>query len=108
MKNAFQKSPYATTAAGFLVMLAAGHIFWNWGAITTAFCLLLYCIVAVAIKLDEIAQRLDGLSEQLRRLSAIMAAAPTVTHEPSASKTATPVYPSDAGAFNGPDATNKP
>ena len=102
MKNAFQKSPYTTTAAVFLLMLAIGHVFWDWGEITTAFCLLLYCIVAVAIKLDDIAQRLDGLSEQLRRLSGVT---PTTVQEPQA---APRVFPTDAGAGNGPDATNKP
>lgn len=101
MKNTFQKSPYTTTAVVFLVMLAVGHVFWNWGAITTAFCLLLYCIVAVAIKLDDIAQRLDGLSEQLRGLSAAVAADSTTAQEPPAASQV-------GGAFDGPDVTNTP
>lgn len=70
MKNTFNKSPYAATAATFLAMLAVGYVFWGWRAMATAYCLLLYCIVAVAIKLDDITRRLDRMSEQLRRLAA--------------------------------------
>jgi hypothetical protein len=64
-----RKSPYTATAATFLVILAVGHAFWGWGTVATAFCLLLYCIVAVAIKLDDIAQHLDIISEQVHRLT---------------------------------------
>ena len=94
-----QKSPYTATAATFLVILAVGHAFWGWGAVATAFCLLLYCIVAVAIKLDDIAQHLDMLSEQVRRLTTAADGVLT-TAPPAASK----VTSADAGP---PDGTSE-
>jgi hypothetical protein len=94
-----QKSPYTTTAATFLVILAVGHAFWGWGAVATAFCLLLYCIVAVAIKLDDIAQHLDSLSEQVRRLTTATDGVPTAP-PPAVSK----VITADAGS---PDGTSE-
>ena len=72
---------HIVSGLSILVMLAVGHVFWRWNAIETAFCLLLYCIVAVAIKLDDIAQRLDDVSEQLGRLSAAPAD-PTIAPAP--------------------------
>ena len=104
MKNAFQKSPSTATAAIFLVMLAIGHVFWGWGAFSTAFCLLLYCIVAVAIKLDDVAQRLAGLSEQLERLGT-HPASDAAAVQPT---TAAPMTsPDDTGSAGGPDASDE-
>jgi hypothetical protein len=85
MKKTVQQSPYTATAATFLVMLAVGHVFWGWGAVATAYCLLLYCIVAVAIKLDDLAHRLDSLSEQLGRLTVAVATSGRPAQEPAPS-----------------------
>ncbi|MFH1981275.1 MAG: hypothetical protein ABIL58_05505 [Pseudomonadota bacterium] len=100
MKIALQKGPYTTTAATFLVILAVGRVFWGWGAVATAFCLLLYCIVAVAIKLDDIAQRLDSLSEQVRRLTTATDGTLSVAQQSASHITA-----ADAGS---PDAKRNP
>ncbi len=68
MKKIFHQSPYATTAAAFVTVLAIGRVLWGWGSLITAFGLLLYCIVAIAITLDAITQRLDGIAQQLDQL----------------------------------------
>ena len=79
MRKWFPKNPYTATAVIFLVVLAAGRILWGWGSLAFAYFLLLYCIVAVAIKLDEIAAGLHTVAGLLRTLVVDAAASDAAT-----------------------------
>jgi len=68
MQKWFTKNPYAAVAVVFLVTLLFGRHLLGWGALAFAYFLLLYCIVAVAIKLDEIAAGLNTVAGLLRKI----------------------------------------
>ena len=68
MQKWFSKNPYTVVAVVFLAILLAGRHLWGWGALAFAYFLLLYCIVAVAIKLDEIAAGLNTVAGLLRKI----------------------------------------
>jgi hypothetical protein len=68
MQKWLPKNPYTAAAVIFLIILVAGRILWGWGSVAFAYFLLFYCIVAVAIKLDEIAASLNSVAGLLRKL----------------------------------------
>ncbi len=61
MKTSFFRSPYVTTALVFLVILFAGRLIWGWGGLTFAYFLLLYCLIAIGIRIDELIDRLGDV-----------------------------------------------
>ena len=68
MKRDINKNPYVTTGAVFIAIIVVGRVFLGWGSLATAFGLLLYCILAIAIKLDAISRRMGAIAQQLDRL----------------------------------------
>ena len=72
MKQYLDKYPYTVTSAVFLVVLIIGTIRFGWGQFVLAYFALLYCIVIIGIKLDEIARQvrdLGALQTTLRKES---------------------------------------
>jgi hypothetical protein len=67
MKLNLDKYPYSVTAFVFLVVLLAGNVWLGWGQLALAYFGLLFCIVIIGIRLDEI-------SRQVRDLGAVQTA----------------------------------
>ncbi|MCP3867765.1 MAG: hypothetical protein GY703_06655, partial [Gammaproteobacteria bacterium] len=61
MKLNLNKYPYSVTAFLFLVVLVAGNIWLGWGQLALAYFGLLYCIVIIGIRLDEIVRQVRDL-----------------------------------------------
>ena len=61
MKISLDKYPYAVTALVFLAVLIVGQIWLGWGQLALAYFALLYCIVIIGIRLDEIARQVRDL-----------------------------------------------
>jgi hypothetical protein len=61
MKLNLDKYPYSITAFVFLAVLAAGKVWLGWGQFALAYFGLLYCIVIIGIRLDEIAGQVRDL-----------------------------------------------
>lgn len=68
MKTSFFRSPYITTALIFLVVLFVGRLIWGWGALTFAFFLLVYCLIAIGIRIDELIDRLGDMQTTLGQI----------------------------------------
>ena len=60
MKNFLAAHPYTITSGIFLTLMAFGFHYLNWGRDEYAFALLLYFIVTLGIRLDDIARQLDN------------------------------------------------
>lgn len=61
MKFRLDKYPYSITAFVFLVVLIFGNIWLGWGQLALAYFGLLFCIVIIGIRLDEIARQVRDL-----------------------------------------------
>ena len=61
MKLNLDKYPYSVTAFIFLAVLTAGKIWLGWGQVALAYFGLLYCIVIIGIRLDEISRQVRDL-----------------------------------------------
>ncbi len=62
MKLDLDKYPYSVTAFIFLIVLVVGNLWLGWGQLALAYFGLLYCIVIIGIRLDEIARQVRDLS----------------------------------------------
>jgi len=62
MKQFLDKYPYTVTSAIFLVVFTIGTVRFGWGQFVFAYLALLYCIVIIGIKLDEIAVQVRDLA----------------------------------------------
>ena len=62
-----QRHPYTLTGLLFLAMVLFGWIALGWGERQLGFLLLIYFIVALGIRLDEISRTLGGSSGNLHR-----------------------------------------
>ena len=65
IKNWINDHPYFLTSAVFLVILYVGWRMLYWGEETFAFILLLYFIVTLGIRLDDISRKIGGGAVQL-------------------------------------------
>ncbi len=81
MKQYLDKHPYTVTAAIFLVVLAIGIVRFGWGQFVLAYFALLYCIVIIGIKLDEIARQLLDLGAVQTALKKESGNQERLTHE---------------------------
>lgn len=61
MKLNLDKYPYSVTAFVFLVVLLAGNIWLGWGQFALAYFGLIFCIVIIGIRLDEIVRQVRDL-----------------------------------------------
>jgi len=61
MKFNLDKYPYSVTAFVFLAVLAVGNTWLGWGQLALAYFGLLFCIVIIGIRLDEIARQVRDL-----------------------------------------------
>ena len=61
MKFNLDKYPYSVTAFIFLAVLTFGNIWLGWGELALAYFGLLYCIVIIGIRLDEIARQVRDM-----------------------------------------------
>ncbi len=61
MKLNLDKYPYAVTAVVFLVVLLVGNVWLGWGQLALAYFGLLFCIVIIGIRLDEIVRQIRDL-----------------------------------------------
>ncbi len=58
MKKYLAAHPYTVTSGVFIVLLVFGFLFLNWGRDEYAFALLLYFIVTLGIRLDDISRQI--------------------------------------------------
>jgi len=68
MKLNLDKYPYSVTAFVFLVVLLVGNIWLGWGQFALAYFGLLFCIVIIGIRLDEIVRQVHDLGAVQRTL----------------------------------------
>ena len=61
MKLNLDKYPYSVTAFVFLVVLLVGNVWLGWGQLALAYFGLLFCIVIIGIRLDEIVRQVRDL-----------------------------------------------
>jgi len=61
MKFSLDKYPYSITAFVFLAVLIVGNIWLGWDQLALAYFGLLFCIVIIGIRLDEIARQIRDL-----------------------------------------------
>ncbi len=64
MKKWIVEHPYASTSIVFLVLIGVGWKFLYWQEEDFAFLLLLYFIVTLGIRLDDISKKIGAASEQ--------------------------------------------
>jgi hypothetical protein len=62
------KKPYLLTSIFFIVIFVSGSIMLEWRNISFAFLLLLYFIVIIGIRLDDISKQLDKTNDRLFQL----------------------------------------
>lgn len=79
MKKFLAQHPYASTSAIFLVLIVFGFFVLNWRKDDFAFLLLLYFIVTLGIRLDEISRHIGAdqrrsasLADQQEEIVALM------------------------------------
>lgn len=58
MKKFLAEHPYTATSGIFIILIAFGFLFLHWGKDDYAFALLLYFIVTLGIRLDDISRQL--------------------------------------------------
>jgi len=61
MKFSLEKYPYSIAAFVFLVVLIVGNIWFGWGQLALAYFGLLFFIVIIGIRLDDIARQVRDL-----------------------------------------------
>ena len=61
MKLNLEKYPYSVTAFAFLAVLLVGNVWLGWGQLALAYFGLLFCIVIIGIRLDEIVRQVRDL-----------------------------------------------
>ncbi len=69
MKHDRFQSPYAMTAALFVGVGLIGVIFFGWGEVRLAFLLLIYCLLLLAFRLDEVTRQLAAIDRHLAQLT---------------------------------------
>ena len=62
MKQFLDKYPYTATSIAFLVVILIGIAWFGWGQFALAYFALLYCIVIIGIRLDEITRQVRNLN----------------------------------------------
>ncbi len=79
------KRPYLVAALFFLALVVIGGWVWQWRETELSYLVLLYLIVIVGIRLDDISDQLDQIDRRLDTLSARGRQAASVDdiHEPS-------------------------
>jgi len=65
-------NPYLIVSLLFLVIIFLGIRFWNWEQRELGFALLLYFVVLLGVRLDEITHQLIEVNENCRRLLAAL------------------------------------
>ena len=70
MKLKLVNDPYIATSLVFFILLIAGVFLFGWGERNFAYTLLLYFIVILGIRLDDITRQLAAANERLDRLVA--------------------------------------
>ena len=58
MKKFLAEHPYTVTSGVFIVLITFGFLFLHWGRDEYAFALLLYFIVTIGIRLDDISRQI--------------------------------------------------
>lgn len=69
MKKWIVEHPYASTSVVFLILIGLGWKYLYWQEKDFAFLLLLYFIVTLGIRLDDIAKKISNASERALRSS---------------------------------------
>jgi hypothetical protein len=72
MKSQLLKDPYVISAAVMLVAAWLAARAWGWGGLVFAFFLLLYFIVALGIRLDEISRQVQDACQRMDRHQALV------------------------------------
>ena len=62
------KASYLTSGILFIVLAYVGGHYYNWGAVAFAFLLLVYLIVIIGIRLDELSGKLTDIQTRLAKL----------------------------------------
>jgi hypothetical protein len=65
-------NPYLIVSLLFLAIVFAGVRFWDWEQKELGFALLLYFVVVLGVRLDEITHQLMEVNENCRRLLAVL------------------------------------
>ena len=65
MKRRRSHKPYTLFGGLFLGTGLAGVLFLGWGELRLAFLLLVYCVLIIGFRLDEIARRLETIDNRL-------------------------------------------
>ena len=65
-------NPYLIVSLLFLTIVFAGVRFWDWEQKELGFALLLYFVVVLGVRLDEITHQLMEVNENCRRLLAAL------------------------------------
>ncbi len=81
MRQFLDKYPYAATSIVFLVVFIIGIVWFGWGQFALAYFVLLYCIVIIGIKLDDITGQLRDLGAIQTTLRKESGNRSVVTHE---------------------------
>jgi len=66
--NRFQKI-YTVTTAVFVGIACGGMMFLDWGEVRLAFLLLIYCLLLLAYRLDEVVRQLASIDGRLAQLA---------------------------------------
>jgi len=74
MKKLIAHHPYAVTSAIFLVLIAFGFLHLNWRKDDYMFMLLLYFIVTLSIRLDDIVRRIGPHRETAQAEESVVSA----------------------------------
>jgi hypothetical protein len=63
-----EKLPYLVSVIVFALILFVGRFFLDWGETGSAYLLLFFLLVAIGIRLDEIAKKLNTVNDRLDHL----------------------------------------
>jgi hypothetical protein len=81
MKRPRPWTPYALTGALFVGIGLGGMLFFGWGEVRLAFLLLIYCLLVVGYRLDDIGRQLGAIDRRLaEHLGPPAAARPDAGH----------------------------
>lgn len=58
MKKAYYENPYTVTSLVFLIVIVIGAVYLHWTQTHYGFILLLYCLVNLGIRLDDISRQI--------------------------------------------------
>jgi predicted lipid-binding transport protein (Tim44 family) len=70
MKPNRSRTPYAMTAAIFVGIGVGGMLFFGWGEVRLGFLLLIYCLLLLGFRLDEVGRQLASIDRRLADLTA--------------------------------------